>query len=162
MGDDIDFSNEEQKDKLEFKTDDEINNLIPSLDKESYEGLKNDIDERGIQNELIVTENGTIVCGNNRFKIAKELNIPDDQIPYKIKSFSCRMEMIIYAVRDNTIGRKLTLYEQCMIIQNMEPYGREIAEWIGIYKSQQHGMLGAEHGMLGGRPKKKPGPKKHN
>lgn len=125
-----------------FKTDEEIDDLFPVLDNEIYAGLMKDIKKRGIQEQLTIAEDGTLICGYNRYKIAQELKIPDEEIPYKTKKFSCRMEMIEYAVRDNVLRRQLNLYQKCLVIKAFMPYAQKLAD----YNAQQGRVKGASKG----------------
>ena len=124
--------------------------MFQPLDKETYEGLKNDIKERGIETDLFVSvgtpdvEDGCILCGNTRYKIAQELEIPDDKIPYKTKTFRFREEAIEFALKDNTLRRQLNMYQKCMIMKKMEPYAREV---MAIKKK----VAGSEGGKIGGK-----------
>jgi len=145
MKDEFDFK--EQKDKFKLKIDDEIHEMFPPMDEEIYEILKNDIKDRGIQEQLIVTEDGTVVCGCNRFKIAQELKIPEDQIPYKTKSFGCRMEMLEYALKDNIIRRQLNVHLLGLIVKEYEHDARTIKKWCEADGTEQ------SKGKSGRKPK---------
>ena len=82
--------------KMKLKIDEELDNLFSDIKASSewtYEKLKDDIKKYGIKNSLIVSQEGIIVCGHQRFKIATELKLPKDKIPYEMKKFKSRSKM---------------------------------------------------------------------
>ena len=58
-----------------IQVDSELAGLLPDLDGATFGSLREDISQRGIQVPVIVTEDGTIIDGHHRFRIAKELGI---------------------------------------------------------------------------------------
>ena len=58
--------------KMKFKLDPKISALF-DLDKKTYQDMKEDIQAKGIQMPLVVAEDGTIVCGHQRYRMALEL-----------------------------------------------------------------------------------------
>jgi hypothetical protein len=59
---------------MKITIDDEFHRLIPPLRLDEYEGLKEDIKRDGCRDALI-TWNGLILDGHNRYKICNELNV---------------------------------------------------------------------------------------
>lgn len=57
-------------------------NLFDRLEEEDYQRLKKDIKERGIIDPLICDNSFTLLTGNNRLSIAKELKL--EKIPVRI------------------------------------------------------------------------------
>lgn len=93
---------------MEFKINPEYENLNPPLSREEAEDLKTSIKHSGIRTELHVLSDGTILCGHNRYNIAKELKIPEDQIPYKIIDIPDELDCKIYIIEDNLYRRQLS------------------------------------------------------
>lgn len=105
---------------MKFKIDAELRYAAPILDKKIYEVLKNGIKADGVENSLIVTSDGIIVWNYIDYNIAKELEIPDEDIPYKIKDFGCRMEMLRYVMRRG--GQYIVgwnLFRKCIYLDQM-------------------------------------------
>jgi hypothetical protein len=59
---------------MKIEIDDEFHGLIPPLRPDEYEGLKEDIKKDGCR-EAIITWQGLILDGHNRYKICNELNL---------------------------------------------------------------------------------------
>lgn len=59
---------------MKIKVDSEFQCLIPTLRPDEYEGLKEDIKKEGCRDALI-TWNGLILDGHNRYKICNDLNL---------------------------------------------------------------------------------------
>lgn len=93
---------------LQLKVDPELAALFEGLTGWTYEALKKDIKQNGIKVPLVIAQDGTIVCGHQRYKIANELGF--EKIPYIIKQFKEKQEMIDYAVKDNILRRQLNTY----------------------------------------------------
>ncbi|HSJ73819.1 MAG TPA: tyrosine-type recombinase/integrase [Miltoncostaeaceae bacterium] len=55
--------------------------MLPALTDDEYAALKADIREHGILYPLIVDEDGRILDGVHRARIAAELHPPDDRLP---------------------------------------------------------------------------------
>lgn len=110
---------------MKFRLDPEITALFEDLEPRAYKYLKEDISERGIQTPLVVTEDGTIVCGCQRYKIAKELGLSDEQIPFIVKRFKSKREMIEYAIKDNILRRQLNVYQKALVALAYLPFARE-------------------------------------
>lgn len=84
-----------------------IEGKMPIKPKE-YERLKRDIYERGIQVPLIVTPDHRLLCGYNRWKIAKELGMHN--VPVNIKKIH-DSKLYEFAIKDNIMRRQLSLDE---------------------------------------------------
>ncbi|MCB1179652.1 MAG: ParB N-terminal domain-containing protein [Leptospiraceae bacterium] len=85
-------------------------NPYKPLDKETYERLKKDIDDRGIIDPLIIDENLTLLTGHNRLTIALELNLPE--IPVRKVSNISEQEKFKLMGLDNLLRRQLTPEER--------------------------------------------------
>ncbi len=75
---------------------------------EQYDRLKEDVKKRGIQIPLIVTPDFKLLCGYNRLKIAKELDLKT--VPVIVKHITVD-KLVEFAVKDNIVRRHLTLKE---------------------------------------------------
>ena len=106
------------------KLDAELEALFPPIDEDTYEKLKEDIARNGIIYPIVVAEDGTIVSGYNRYKIARELGI---EPPIEVRHFESREEMILFAVRDNLLRRHLNTYQKALIGLKLMELEREAA-----------------------------------
>jgi len=116
---------------MKFKIDPELEALFIDLKISSrwtYEELKEDIKRNGIRESLTVSKDGIIVAGHQRYKISQELKIPDDKIPYIIKEFKNRQEMIDYAINDNLNRRNLNTYQRALLGLKLLPTYEKQAE----------------------------------
>lgn len=115
---------------MELKIDKEIDSYFDALEEWEYENLKANIKKRGIKTLLDVAQDGTIVCGNNRFKIAQELKFSDSKIPYEVVEFKNKQEMIDYAIDDNikARGRNMNLYQRSLVGLRMLPNEKKKAK----------------------------------
>lgn len=109
----------------DFKIDQDIAELFEDLRAWTYNETKKDIRENGFHYPIIVAEDGTIVCGHQRYKIALELGIDP---PYVVQSFKDKKAMIDYAIKDNLISSRGTLTnnmqsldEEVLIQRRVEP-----------------------------------------
>jgi hypothetical protein len=85
----------------DFTIDKELDALLPPLSETEYLTLKNDIAKNGILSPLI-TSDGVLIDGHNRYRISKELNIPYQTVEMK---FNNRDEIMMYMVMLQ-IGRR--------------------------------------------------------
>jgi site-specific DNA-cytosine methylase len=74
-----------------------------------YEGLKEDIRLNGIKVDLHITKSNTILCGHQRWNIAKELGL--SHVPVKIVDIdeSDDNKVKEYVIKDNLLRRQLTI-----------------------------------------------------
>jgi len=77
-----------------------------------YDALKEDIKQNGIKVDLHITKNNTILCGHQRWEIAKELGLK--KIPIKIINIDENDEKKVkeYVIKDNLLRRQLTREQQ--------------------------------------------------
>jgi hypothetical protein len=86
-------------------------NLFDRLEEEDYQRLKKDIKERGIIDPLICDNSFTLLTGNNRLSIAKELKL--EKIPVRIlQNNLSHKEKEKLHVLDNLNRRQLTYEEK--------------------------------------------------
>ncbi|EMY24508.1 ParB-like protein [Leptospira interrogans serovar Australis str. 200703203] len=93
------------------------NNDFDPLSEEEYENLKEDISRNGILDALTAKKNGTLVTGENRYKIALELKEhEDEEVRRRVESIPVRYYMNELTVEeeydilegDNLFRRHLT------------------------------------------------------
>ena len=81
-------------------------NLLPQLSREQYDGLKADIEKRGVKVPIeIDADTGQILDGATRLKICNELGIKD--IPSIKRSFASEAEKKEHALRLNMLRRHM-------------------------------------------------------
>ena len=85
-------------------------NLLP---KDIYNPLKLDIEKNGIKTDLHILSDNTVVCGHQRLKIAKELNLP--KVPCKIVKIEGDDAIKEYVIKDNLLRRHLTPEQKALL-----------------------------------------------
>jgi hypothetical protein len=90
-----------------LEVNEEFKKLIPPLSKEEYEQLETNCLNEGIR-EAILTWNGVIIDGHNRYEIAKRWNL---DFQTKSKNFKDRYEVIDWML-NNQLGRRNITKEQ--------------------------------------------------
>lgn len=107
-----------------------------------YEALKEDIKQNGIKVELHITKSNTILCGHQRWSIAKEIGMKE--VPVKIVNIdeSDDKKVKEYVIKDNLLRRHLSTEQKYILIATLsEVYeiGRGAKEFQGNqYKSGEH------------------------
>jgi site-specific DNA-methyltransferase (adenine-specific) len=93
--------------------------LFDSLPKEDYQALKEDIKKNGIKTELHITKSNTILCGHQRWNIAKELGFKE--VPCKIVNIDESDELKVkeYVILDNVLRRHLTTEQKYLLIAEL-------------------------------------------
>ena len=111
---------------MELKIDKEFQNLIPPLQEDELKQLDNNLSNEGWRdNERIITWNGTIVDGHNRYSICQ-----DKKITFKTaeKQFKDRNEVILWII-DNQLGRRnLNEYNRTVLNLKKEAILKPIAK----------------------------------
>jgi hypothetical protein len=88
---------------MEIKIDPKIEKLLPPLEGEEYEQLAEDIAQRGVQVPIVVDQDGCIIDGHTRYRIATGLGI---EVPYVQITVADEDERIERALALNTQRRK--------------------------------------------------------
>lgn len=131
--------NEKQKEKQSmfiyggFKIDNEIDDLFSNLPDWEYNELKKDIQHNGIRNPLVVTKDKTIICGHQRIRIAKELQLSIEKISFLTKDFKKQKQLIEFAVKDNLLRRQLNKFQKGVIALKLLPYYEKAAKKRKMY-----------------------------
>lgn len=89
-----------------------------------FERLKKDIEENGMHDALIVTEEDkddvrTVLSGHNRLNAARALGM--ERIPVRVKTFSDDENAVRFMIRDNLLRRQLTPGEKAAFIAKLYP-----------------------------------------
>jgi len=95
----------------ELQVDEEFKNLIPALTDDERALLEKSILREGLR-EPILTWNGVIIDGHNRYEICKKHNIP---IKMKELQFSSRDEAILWILNNQLGRRNLTPYQKARL-----------------------------------------------
>ena len=121
----------------ELIVDDEFRSLIPPLSEEEFEGLEKDILTNGFHDwEPIVTWNGTIVDGHNRYRICQENGIEYKTIE---QEFASRDAAKIWIVEHQFSRRNLSKYARSVLALQLEPlYAAEAKRRQAEYHGNQY------------------------
>jgi len=108
--------------------------FFDDLKGDDYDSLKEDIIENGIKVDLHITKSNTILCGHQRWNIAKELGL--DEVPVKIVEIDESDENKVkeYVIKDNLLRRHLVTEQKYILIATLsEVYevGRGAKEFQG-------------------------------
>lgn len=97
--------------------DSEFQSLIPPLSDDEYERLEKSILAEGVRNPII-TWNGTIIDGHNRYHICDEHGIECPQVEHQFESRDAAKIWII----ENQFGRRnLSKYDRSVLALKLEP-----------------------------------------
>ena len=97
--------------------DQEFQSLIPPLSDDEYDRLERSILAEGLR-EPIITWNGTIIDGHNRYAICDEHGIPLTQVEHEFPSRDAAKIWII----ENQFGRRnLSPYDRSVLALQLEP-----------------------------------------
>lgn len=102
---------------MQLKIDAEFQNLIPPLSDEEFRQLEENIKVEGCRDAL-VTWNGTIVDGHNRYKICQENGI---SFKKEDKEFSDREEVIEWIIRNQFGRRNLSPTQRSELALKLKP-----------------------------------------
>lgn len=91
-----------------LKINKEFQNLIPTLTKEEYQTLEENIIKEGCRDSLVIW-NDTIIDGHNRFEICNKNNIEFATIE---KQFDTKEEVIEWIIRNQFGRRNLSIYDR--------------------------------------------------
>lgn len=108
---------------------------MAALDAWTYEDLKADIQENGVEVPIVVNQDYVIVDGHNRFAIAQELGIVDS-LPVEVHTYGSVAATQAAAIRLNVNRRQIGKDQRNQyVIQMRELMGmtqREVADRLGI------------------------------
>ncbi len=104
--------------------DSEFQSLIPPLSEDEYERLEKSILSEGVR-DPIVTWNGTIIDGHNRYHICDEHGIKCPQVE---KRFPSREAAKIWIIENQFGRRNLSPYDRSVLALKLEPLYAEEAK----------------------------------
>jgi predicted transcriptional regulator len=112
---------------------------MAALDAWTYEDLKADIQENGVEVPIVVNQDYVIVDGHNRFAIAQELGIVDS-LPVEVHTYGSVAATQAAAIRLNVNRRQIGKDQRNQyVIQMRELMGmtqREVADRLGISRNR--------------------------
>lgn len=97
--------------------DSEFQSLIPPLSDDEYERLEKSILSEGVRNPII-TWNGTIIDGHNRYHICEEHGI---KCPQRERDFPSREAAKIWIIENQFGRRNLSPYDRSVLALKLEP-----------------------------------------
>ena len=103
--------------------------LFDNLPKNDYDSLKLDIEKNGIKTELHITKSNTILCGHQRWNIAKDLGM--NEVPVTYQGFKDEDQMYSFMVSHNAIANWATL-DLAEINSELENIGPMDIDLLGI------------------------------
>jgi N6-adenosine-specific RNA methylase IME4 len=101
---------------MELKINKDFQDLIPPLSEEEYSGLEASIIEEGCR-DAIITWNGTIIDGHNRYKICVKSGI---EFTTKERVFENETEAKIFIINNQFDRRNLSLYQRSLLVLKLE------------------------------------------
>jgi len=108
----------------QLQIDPEFKNLIQPLTPEEFKQLEENIFDEGCR-EPIITWNGIIIDGHNRYEICQKWNIPFKTIA---KGFSDKLDVKIWIVKNQLGRRNLEIYQKGKLALQMESLFQEKAK----------------------------------
>lgn len=103
--------------KKQLQIDEEFKTLIPPLAEEEYKQLEENLKKEGCRDSL-VTWNGIIVDGHNRYEICSENNI---QFNVKEANFKDRQEAIEWIIKNQFGRRNLSNFQRSELALRLKP-----------------------------------------
>ena len=124
--------------------------LMPGLTRDEYEGLKNDIERRGVQVPICVHKE-VVLCGQHRLRVARELGFETlDGISLPEMSAA---EQIVHLVNDNLHRRQLSISQKAAIIT--QPRVAKALVQVLRAEGQARQLEAGARGVEGGRGRRK-------
>ena len=101
----------------DLKIDDDFKNLLPPLDAETYTALEKDIVSNGVL-DPVITWNGFIADGHNRYSICKAHHI--EEVQTKPLNKATKSDVMQWIVDHQFAKRNLTKSEQIILLAKVE------------------------------------------
>jgi hypothetical protein len=101
---------------MELRINNKFKDLIPPLDFEEYENLRESLKNEGCRDSIIVW-NGVIVDGHNRYELCKELRIPFNAFE---KSFESEDDVLLWIMKNQLSRRNLCDVERGRLALKMK------------------------------------------
>jgi len=132
----INFINFKEKKMIQIK--DEFKKLIPALTTEEFKQLEQNCLDEGIR-EKIITWNGFIIDGHNRFEIATRWNL---EYETESKTFDNELDVKIWMVKNQFGRRNLEDFVKGELMKTLEDLekqkGVQVYKEKAIFKGNQH------------------------
>jgi DNA modification methylase len=109
-----------------IKEDQQYSTLLPSIDAEKYNQLKDDIIKNGIKLPLVINDDNILLDGYTRLRIAKELQLKE--VPCIIKTFNDRLEEELYILTINYYRRDLNTAQRGELLIKIMEKEQEISK----------------------------------
>ena len=108
--------------------------ILPPLSDEEYDALRDDIATNGVLVPVTVDQNGYVIDGHNRLKIADELGL---EVPRNVREFASDDERLEFALKLNMHRRHLSQWQKRELIaseveRTPEASDRAIAKRLGV------------------------------
>ena len=103
---------------MNIKITPELRDLFPPLSDEEMDNLRESIKEHGIMSPLVVWDHDgrmVLVDGHNRYQIAVELELPQNQVPIEIMEFDSLNEVINFMLATQFGRRNLTTAQKAEV-----------------------------------------------
>ena len=96
----------------------EYSRLLPALSKDEYNALKFSIKKNGLEQPIVLNQDGVILDGHNRWLICDDLGIKPE---YVTKKFSDKLEETRFVIESNLIRRQLTDFARYEMALKLQP-----------------------------------------
>ena len=124
---------------MEFKIDDEFRSLIPPLTDDESQRLEKSILDEGVR-EPIITWNGVIIDGHNRYRICQKHGI---DCPNREREFDSRDAAKIWIIENQFARRNINGYVRSLLVLQLKKlYAAEAKKRLHLAKGQ--GVKGAQ------------------
>lgn len=112
----VDIVTQERTKELKpYKFNEELFDLLKGSD---YKALKEDIKKNGVKVELHILPDKTAICGHQRLKIAKELNIKHLRCK-TVYGLDTEQKIREYVILDNLLRRQLTPEKRAYLLDDL-------------------------------------------
>jgi hypothetical protein len=98
-----------------------IYQIVPPLQQEEYDRLRESIEQYGVLMPVITDEHGFILDGHNRVEIARELGILDAQIPSLVKIGLNEEQKLLFVADLHLRRRQMTTRQKVQTVMRIEP-----------------------------------------
>ena len=99
--------------------------IFGPMGDEEYQELKEDIAERGIRHPLELDLEGRVICGSQRLRALKELNV--EIVDVEVVDLETEDEIVKHLIKDNLLRRHLTpgmIYKAGRELERIKANGR--------------------------------------
>lgn len=103
-----------------------FNKIFGDLPEEEFEALKNDIQIRGMQSNIDITEDNVIVCGHQRVKACKQLGLKE--VEARVLKGWNDDQVKQHLILDNILRRQLTNLQRAGAARELLPIEQRMAK----------------------------------